>query len=65
MKRVALDVAIATPTPLEMGRDEVAGAATFWISTVRPDGRPHVAALIAVWHDDAICFTTGPEERKA
>lgn len=33
--------------------------------TVRPDGRPHVTPLIAVWHDDAIWFTTGPEERKA
>ncbi len=41
------------------------GAETFWLSTVRPDGRPHVTPLIAVWHGDAIWFTTGPEERKA
>jgi hypothetical protein len=37
----------------------------FWISTVRPDGRPHVTPLLAVWHDDAMYFCTGPEERKA
>jgi hypothetical protein len=55
----------ATPTPWEVGRAQVAGADTFWISTVRPDGRPHVTPLIAVWHDEAIWFTTGPEERKA
>ena len=55
----------ATPTPWEVGREHVASADTFWISTVRPDGRPHVTPLIAVWHDEAIWFTTGPEERKA
>ena len=55
----------ATPTPWEVGREQVASADTFWISSVRPDGRPHVTPLIAVWHDEAIWFTTGPEERKA
>lgn len=55
----------ATPTPWEVGRKEVVAAETFWVSTVRPDGRPHVTPLIAVWHDEAIWFTTGPDERKA
>ncbi|MEZ5406862.1 MAG: pyridoxamine 5'-phosphate oxidase family protein [Acidimicrobiales bacterium] len=36
-----------------------------WISTVRADGRPHVTPLVAVWHDDAYYFTTGPTEQKA
>ena len=40
-------------------------AEIFWISTVRPDGRPHVTPLIAVWVDDALYFCTGPTERKA
>src|SRR5215218_8145063 len=35
-----------------------------WISTVRPDGRPHVTPLVAVWLDDALYFTTGADERK-
>jgi hypothetical protein len=56
---------MATAIPREVGRAQVAGADTFWISTVRPDGRPHVTPLIAVWHDEAIWFTTGAEERKA
>ena len=35
-----------------------------WLTTVRPDGRPHSTPLITVWHDDAVHFCTGPEERK-
>ncbi|MEV6761245.1 pyridoxamine 5'-phosphate oxidase family protein [Streptomyces sp. NPDC051105] len=41
------------------------GAELFWISTVRPDGRPHVTPLLAVWHDGALHFGTGPGEHKA
>lgn len=55
----------APPTPWEVGLEHVIEADTFWLSTVRPDGRPHVTPLIAVWHGDAIWFTTGPAERKA
>jgi nitroimidazol reductase NimA-like FMN-containing flavoprotein (pyridoxamine 5'-phosphate oxidase superfamily) len=35
-----------------------------WISTVRPNGRPHVTPLVAVWLDDAIYFHTGADEQK-
>jgi nitroimidazol reductase NimA-like FMN-containing flavoprotein (pyridoxamine 5'-phosphate oxidase superfamily) len=55
----------ATPMPWQTALEQVSAADTFWISTVRPDGRPDVTPLIAVWHDDAIWFTTGPGERKA
>jgi general stress protein 26 len=40
-------------------------AQLFWITTVRRDGRPHVTPLVAVWLDDALYFTTGPNEQKA
>jgi nitroimidazol reductase NimA-like FMN-containing flavoprotein (pyridoxamine 5'-phosphate oxidase superfamily) len=40
-------------------------AEIFWLSTVRPDGRPHVTPLIAVWQDGALHFCTGADERKA
>src|SRR5262245_31891991 len=40
-------------------------AELFWIATTRADGRPHVTPLVAVWLDDAIHFTTGPDEQKA
>jgi nitroimidazol reductase NimA-like FMN-containing flavoprotein (pyridoxamine 5'-phosphate oxidase superfamily) len=39
-------------------------AEIFWLSTVRPDGRPHVTPLIAVWLDEAFHFATGERERK-
>ena len=40
-------------------------AEIFWLTTVRPDGRPHVTPLLAVWLDRALYFSTGAEERKA
>ncbi len=55
----------ATATRWAAGRERIEAAELFWISTVRPDGRPHVTPLIAVWLDGAACFCTGAEERKA
>lgn len=55
----------AIPTPWAAGLREVTAADTYWLSTVRPNGRPHVTPLIAVWHRDAIWFSTGAQERKA
>ena len=55
----------ATPTDWAQGRRHIDEAEVFWLSTVRPDGRPHVTPLLAVWHDDAIYFCTGSDERKA
>ena len=54
----------STPTPWAAGLEQLRAADTFWLSTVRPDGRPHVTPLIAVWHAGALWFATGPEERK-
>ncbi len=55
----------ATPTGWAEGRRHIDEAEVFWISTVRPDGRPHVTPLLAVRQDDTMYFCTGPEERKA
>jgi nitroimidazol reductase NimA-like FMN-containing flavoprotein (pyridoxamine 5'-phosphate oxidase superfamily) len=55
----------AVPTPWEVGREQVAAADTFWLSTVRSGGAPHVTPLIAVWEQDALWFATGEGERKA
>lgn len=38
---------------------------TFFVSTVRPDGRPHSAGVGAVWLDGALYFTSGPGTRKS
>lgn len=38
---------------------------TYWLATVRPDGRPHVVPVLAVWLDGALHFTSSPTARKA
>lgn len=55
----------ATETPWDEARAHLENAELFWLSTVRPDERPHVTPLIAVWLDEALYFCTGPDERKA
>jgi nitroimidazol reductase NimA-like FMN-containing flavoprotein (pyridoxamine 5'-phosphate oxidase superfamily) len=55
----------AGPTAWKQGRRELKDAELYWLSTVRPDGRPHVTPLLGVWLDDALYFCTGPNERKA
>jgi nitroimidazol reductase NimA-like FMN-containing flavoprotein (pyridoxamine 5'-phosphate oxidase superfamily) len=55
----------ASPAEWTEARKVLEQADVFWISTVRPDGRPHVTPLISVWLDGSMFFCTGPEERKA
>jgi nitroimidazol reductase NimA-like FMN-containing flavoprotein (pyridoxamine 5'-phosphate oxidase superfamily) len=55
----------AGPIEWAVGRERIETAELFWLSTVRPDGRPHVTPLISVWLDEAAYFCTGAEERKA
>ena len=38
---------------------------TFFIGTVRPDGRPHAAGVGAIWVDDVLYFVSGPGTRRA
>jgi hypothetical protein len=55
----------ATPTPWAEAREQLEQARANWLSTVRPDGRPHVTTVAAVWVDGTVHFTTGQSERKA
>ncbi len=55
----------ATPTPWAEARGRLEKAEVFWLTTVRPDGRPHVTPLLSVWLDGALYFCTGDSERKA
>lgn len=55
----------ATATPWPDARRELETAGVFWLTTVRPEGRPHVTPLIGVWLDGAVYFCTGAGERKA
>jgi PPOX class probable F420-dependent enzyme len=37
----------------------------YWVATVRPDGRPHVMPVWAVWLDGRLWFSSGLGSRKA
>lgn len=49
--------------------DYVAGrmdkACSYWLSTVRPDGRPHAVPVWGVWVDETFHFGGGETTRKA
>lgn len=37
----------------------------YWIATTRPDGRPHLMVVWALWQDGRLYFSTGKTSRKA
>ena len=37
----------------------------YWISTTRPDGRPHLMVIWGLWIDGAFYFSSGAQSRKA
>ena len=67
MKQKNLDIYGDKSIPWSRAVEQLdAGSAkSFWLSTVRPDGRPHVAAVGALWLDGMLYFTSGPQTRKS
>ena len=55
----------ATATTWAEAREVLRSAEVYWLSTVRPEGRPHVTPLLSVWMDGSLFFCTGGGERKA
>jgi nitroimidazol reductase NimA-like FMN-containing flavoprotein (pyridoxamine 5'-phosphate oxidase superfamily) len=64
-----LDSRFSTPDaaalPWKDAERELQNVGVFWVSTVRPEGRPHVVPLLAVWLDGALYFATSEGEQKA
>ena len=54
----------ASVKPWSQARACLESAPKMWLTTVRPDGRPHVMPVLVVWAGDAPCFTTRPVSRK-
>jgi hypothetical protein len=50
---------------LEAQAREEGSGQTCWLATAGSDGRPHLAAVGALWLDDQFYFTSGPRTRKA
>ena len=55
----------AAAVPWTDAESTLKDAGIYWLSTVRPDGRPHVTPLIGVWLEGGFYFSTGDTERKA
>jgi PPOX class probable F420-dependent enzyme len=51
--------------PWTWARERLEAAHTYWIATVRPDGRPHLMPVWGVWDDDHLYFSTAAGSRKA
>src|SRR4051812_19569891 len=65
-----LDIYGNEPLPWSRAREELIALSPspdtpFFLSTVRPDGRPHSAGIGAFWLDGDIYFTSRLDRRKA
>ncbi len=52
------------PTSWAEGRRHIAEGPWYWLATTRPDGRPHVRPVLAVWLDGALYFASSANARK-
>src|SRR5829696_4839735 len=58
------------PLPWSRPHDLLTGSVpgpevAMFLSTTRPDGRPHTAGIGALWHDGDLYFTSNPDTRKS
>jgi len=51
--------------PWSWAEDRLASGRNYWISTVRPDGRPHAMPVWALWHQGVLYFSTSRTSTKA
>ena len=58
--RAIAELEAVTNTPVD-----VRPPTSYWLATTRPDGRPHVAAVGALWVDGKFYFTSGDRTRKS
>ena len=54
-----------TPLPWSWAEQHLTDARHYWIATTRPDGRPHVAGIGAIWADGRLYFVSGAGTRKS
>lgn len=50
--------------PWPWATERLTQARNYWLATVRPDGRPHVVPVWAVWLETQLLFSTGQRSRK-
>jgi pyridoxamine 5'-phosphate oxidase-like protein len=50
--------------PWTWARRRLVAAHNYWISTTRPDGRPHAMPVWGLWLDETFLFSTSRRSRK-
>jgi hypothetical protein len=68
MDQTNLDIYGNGPIPWSRALDQLQDDSvrkTYWLATVRPDGRPHVAGVGALWLDGRFYVTSGEGTRKS
>lgn len=68
MDQKNLDIYGGEPIPWSRALKQLEGVASkgsFWLATVRPGGRPHVAAVGALWVNGKFYFVSGAGTRKS
>ncbi len=51
--------------PWSWARERLETSRNYWVASVRPDGRPHLMPVWAVWLDGVLYFSTARTSRKA
>ena len=51
--------------PWSWAEERLRDSRNYWVATVRPDGRPHLMPVWAVWVSDALYFSTARTSTKA
>jgi hypothetical protein len=51
--------------PWSWAVERLSASHNYWVGTTRPDGRPHVTAVWAVWLDGLLCFSCATSSVKA
>lgn len=51
--------------PWRWALERLSTSHAYWLATASATGEPHLAAVWAVWFDDALWFSTGGRSRKA
>ncbi len=51
--------------PWSWADERLRGRYIWWLASTRPDGRPHLMPIWAVWVGEGVGFSTGSDSRKA
>jgi PPOX class probable F420-dependent enzyme len=51
--------------PWSWADEQLSRSHNFWLATRRPDGRPHVMPVWAIWHMGRLLFSSSRQSRKA